>query len=467
VRRVTTTAALLGAAALAGCADVDVAPDFEEVQRSIVERTGESVRWWRDAEAADAAAAEVRSTLAHDLSADDAVRIALLNDRELQAAFEELGIGKADLVAAGRPKNPSLHTEIRFPGAPRSPFEVDVTQDFLELLLLPQRSAAAKADLEATRLRVTQTVLDVAARARAAFITYQSAEQLAARQRDAARAADAAADAARRLHAAGNVTDLALATESAHDAEARVELSLAESAATDARADVDARLGLWGADTGWRAAAELPPLPETEVDPAGLESLAVERRADLAAARAELEALAQRLGMSKWAAFQPGLNVTLHSEREPDGTNTVGPGLDLPIPIFDQGQPAQARAAAQMRQGEQRYAALAIAIRTEVRRARDRMAAARARAEYVRGVLLPLRASVVEQTQLEVNGMLAGIFQLLEAKRSEFEAGRRAIEAQRDYWLARTDLERAIGGRLPGRKDDATPHEPGRDGGNS
>ena len=179
-----------------GCADVDVAPT--STRCSAPSWSGrESVRWWR--RRGRRRPRRRSGTLAHDLTADDAVRIALLNDRELQAAFEELGIGKADLVAAGRPKNPALHTEIRFPGAPRAPFEVDVTQDFLELLLLPQRSAAAKAQFEATRLRVTQTVLDVAARARAAFITYQSAEQLAARQRDAARAADAAADAARRL----------------------------------------------------------------------------------------------------------------------------------------------------------------------------------------------------------------------------------------------------------------------------
>jgi len=128
---------------LAACATVDFEPDFDEVRHSVEERTGESVRWMRDAAAADAAEAEVRALLAQELTADDAVRIALLNDRELQAAFEELGIGKADLVAASRPRNPTLHTEIRFPGRPQAPFEIDVTQDILDLLLLPGRRDAA------------------------------------------------------------------------------------------------------------------------------------------------------------------------------------------------------------------------------------------------------------------------------------------------------------------------------------
>ena len=44
--------------------------------------------------------------------------------------------------------------------------------------------------------------------------------------------------------------------------------------------------------------------------------------------------------------------------------------------------------------------------------------------------------------------MLLGVFQLLEAKRGEIDAGRMYVEALRDYWIARAELERAIGGRL-------------------
>ena len=46
--------------------------------------------------------------LAQPLSMDDAVQLALLNNRGLQAAFFELGIGEADLVQAGRLPNPGF-----------------------------------------------------------------------------------------------------------------------------------------------------------------------------------------------------------------------------------------------------------------------------------------------------------------------------------------------------------------------
>jgi outer membrane protein, heavy metal efflux system len=59
--------------------------------------------------------------------------------------------------------------------------------------------------------------------------------------------------------------------------------------------------------------------------------------------------------------------------------------------------------------------------------------------------------------------MLLGGYQLNQAKQIEFEAYREYIEALRDYWIARSDLERAVGTRLmeptaaPDRKGDSKP----------
>ena len=44
--------------------------------------------------------------------------------------------------------------------------------------------------------------------------------------------------------------------------------------------------------------------------------------------------------------------------------------------------------------------------------------------------------------------MQIGIFQLLQAKREEIEAGREYVETLRDYWVARAELERVVGGTL-------------------
>jgi cobalt-zinc-cadmium efflux system outer membrane protein len=44
--------------------------------------------------------------------------------------------------------------------------------------------------------------------------------------------------------------------------------------------------------------------------------------------------------------------------------------------------------------------------------------------------------------------MLLGVFQLLAAKQAEVAAYREYIEAVRDYWVARSELERAVGAPL-------------------
>ena len=82
-----------------------------------------------------------------------------------------------------------------------------------------------------------------------------------------------------------------------------------------------------------------------------------------------------------------------------------------------------------------------------MRRARTPLAA-RARALHYRQTLLPLAARVVSESQREYNAMVIGVFQLLQAKRDEIETGRRYVEALTDYWVARTELERAVGGEL-------------------
>ena len=45
--------------------------------------------------------------------------------------------------------------------------------------------------------------------------------------------------------------------------------------------------------------------------------------------------------------------------------------------------------------------------------------------------------------------MLTGAFDLLLAKQQEFEAYQKYLEAIRDYWIIRADMQRSLGGRLP------------------
>ena len=434
-------------ALLVGCAAVDHRAGVAEVERMVAAR-GVSATTSAD----DGADVErtIDALLADELSVESAVRVALLNNRGLRALYEGLGVEEAELAQAGLLPNPILTANVRFGVGPSGTgAELGLVQNLISALQIPLRKRVAGAALERAKLEVADAVLKLAFDTRAAFFKEQGALQTLALRRTAEQAAGIAREIAERQHAAGNISDLELAAERARHEESKLELAGADATVAAQREDLNTLLGLWGRRTGWRIAASLPAVPDDDAPASGLETLAVAQRLDLEAARAgSLAALAQyRVGRFYGLAPQASLGVV--SEREIEGGIwSVGPALDVPIPVFDQSQAQLAGSAARVRASDERYAALAVAIRADVRRAHARLAAAQATARHYQTVVVPLAARLVEETQREYNAMLVGVFRLLQAKRDEIETRRRWVESATDYWIGRTELERAVGGAL-------------------
>jgi len=440
---------LWGTVALAGCAHVDPNPAFQELANTVHLRTGKRVQWNRgSAEDAEAQVA-VASLLSRPLSAGSAVQIALLNNHNLQATYEQLGIAQADLVEAGLLRNPIFTFERRFPG---QALEADLLKEFIDILLLPLRKRIAAAQFEVAKLRVGHEILSATAEVRGAFYQHQGNQQLVDLRKTVADATERAAETALKMHEAGNLRDLDLASEQATHAQAKIDLAKAQVNAVQSREKLNKLMGAFGTQTNWTVASRLSELPGSEVSTAQLELRAIQQRLDLAAARQQFIAEARARGIARAEAILQGAEVGAHYEHEIEGSvHSIGPSVNVPIPIFNQGQPASARASAKMRQAEQRYLALAADIRSDVRAARDKMLLSRRQVEYFKSTALPTRTRVTEESQLEYNAMQIGPFQLLQAKQEEVKTGADSVEALRDYWVARAELEKAVGGSLSGK----------------
>src|SRR5205814_9656300 len=228
-------------------------------------------------------------------------------------------------------------------------------------------------------------------------------------------------------------------------------LAKAQASAVASRERLNKLMGAFGAQTNWTVASRLSELPGNEVSTAQLESRAIQQRLDLAAARQQFVAEARTRGIARAEAILQGAQIGSHYEHEIEPRHSTGPSVSVPIPIFNQGQAAFARSSAQMRQAQQRYLALAADIRTDVRAARDKMLLSRRQVEYFKSTALPTRTRVTEESQLEYNAMQIGPFQLLQAKQEEVKTGADSVEALRDYWVARAELEKAVGGSLSGK----------------
>jgi len=98
----------------------------------------------------------------------------------------------------------------------------------------------------------------------------------------------------------------------------------------------------------------LPELPAQEIPADGVERRAIAQSLDLKLADGEIALAAKRLGITRPLGILSELELGAAAERETTGGWGVGPAFTLPIPIFSQGQPAVATAAAQLRQAEQK-----------------------------------------------------------------------------------------------------------------
>jgi cobalt-zinc-cadmium efflux system outer membrane protein len=450
-RRATWQTVLISVAvaSLTGCAGVQPREGFADVQPLVSERTAKHVAWYSAGPEDRAVAEQLTSLLAEALDADAAAQIALLNNRHLQATYEQLGIAQADLVQAGLLKNPVFSGDLKFPeGGGGTNVELGVAMDFLDVLYIPMRKSIAETALEGAKLRVTIAVMDVASEARTTFYALQAAEQILEMRETVLAASDASYELAKRINEAGNNTKLDLANERAMYEESKLNLAAAEAEASDLREHLTGLLGLWGNQTQFRTKSRLPELPAEELASQGLERRAIAQSLDLKLARSEITAAAKQLGVTKPLGVLSELEVGAVAERESEGGWSAGPSVSLPIPLFSQGQPAVATAEARLRQAQQSYFALAVDIRSGIRSAYKHMITARQRAEYYRNVVIPLRHSIVEESQKQYNAMQIGAFQLLEAKRDEVEAGREYVEALREYWLARAELDEILAGRF-------------------
>jgi len=324
------------------------------------------------------------------------------------------------------------------------------------VLTLPARRGIGARSFERAQLELAGKVLDVAGSVRTTYYRLVADAQAIELLRQVVEATEAAAELAERQVRAGTLPRREQALHQALYARAVLDLADAETQLGVDREGLNRLLGLWGPQTAWQLPDRLPEVPAAAPPLDGLEALAVTQRLDLAAARKHVEAATGSLELGRSTRFLSILGLGIVAERDGEGTWRKGPKLELGVPLFDAGQARVAGLEAELRRRAEALAGLAIAIRSQVREASQQLAAAQAAVAHYRSVLLPLTQQILEETQRLYNGMLIGVYDLLRAKQEQITTARDYIGALRRYWVARAELERALGGPVPGRSGAGT-----------
>ncbi len=451
----TLFARLLLISAIASCVPSRSAI-FGPVDREIAGRLGITATWSDSVDARVPSA--IKELLAKPLDRDAAIRIALATNRRLQAEYDRLGIAASEIASATvlAPLRVDLEYKLAR-GDKSSEAEVDVIQDVLALIQIPQRRSIARADLDASRARAVAATIQLVAQVEGAYIDVVAAQQELELRQTAFDAASASADIAERMHAAGNLPDLGLARERDQREQARVDLGRAQVAVEVRRETLNRVLGLTGDLTKWSVTARLPDLPAAQPALDTLERDAVAASLDIAAVRAEAESAAGRVGLARVRSVLPELGIGVSADRKA-GAWDVGPAIAIGLPLFDQGQGPRARANAELRRAQNLAIATAVDLRATARATRQRVLGAYAEAKHLFDVVLPNRQTVLNETLKQYNAMNASTFELLVARRDMVDGGRQYIDALRRFWRAAADARALARGAMPrtDAADDAT-----------
>jgi outer membrane protein TolC len=447
VRRLTVVAAT--ALFLTGCASFSEDGGFGKVSELTKERTGQSANWQRSAGETDTANARLAELLKQPLNADSVVQIALLNNRDLQASYAELGIAESDLVRSGRLANPSFSFG-RLSGNGIVEIDRAVLFDVLGLLTMPLAKQVEQRRFEQSQLQAAFETVGVAGEARKAFFEAVTAQQLVGYFGQVKEAADASNELAKRMAAAGNFNKLAQMREQSFYSDATAQLARAQHQALAARERLTRALALTGDQLGFTLPERLPGLPAAPAEPKDAEQTAMDKRLDVLMAKRATESTAKSLGLTQTTRFINVLHAGYQNKSSTGEQRSNGYEIELELPLFDFGSARMARAEATYMQSVNRTTQVAINARSEVRESYSAYRTAYDLARHYRDEVVPLRKRISDENVLRYNGMLASVFELLADSKDQIASVTGAVEALRDYWVAETNLQSALTGRSPG-----------------
>lgn len=433
-------------AVLAACTSVPADRGMSDVGALVATRDGVSM----PIPGAEEGNALVDGLLSQPITAESAVRVALLRNPAMQSVYARLGISNADLLEASRLSNPTLSVSGLVPNdgsAVRIGY--GLAQNFTDLLFLHAKTDIAAGELSRAKEIAAREIQTLNSDVTAAWYELVAAQQVASMRALVATAARTASDLAQRFFAAGNVTELDLLMQQSAATKADLDVEGAQAAAKTAHNKLNQLMGLPASMSEWHTTEQLPLPVAREDELATLRDLAMRYRLDLQAKDHELETMGKVHSLAERWRWLGVVNVGVEGERDNDGTHLIGPAISLQLPVFNQGQSSVLRTQAQLEQVQAERTHLQTEIDNAVTTAHGKVAESRSRTERYRSEQIPQREQIVARTQEYVNYMLVGVFDLVRVQQDEYDAYQAYLEALRDYWLARVDLSRTIGTRLP------------------
>jgi cobalt-zinc-cadmium efflux system outer membrane protein len=433
-----------------GCATVKTDQEWARLKKMASERFGQEIVWEQSEVEEQYIQNEISRLLTDGLSREDAVRIAFMNNRQLQSAFEAVGIFKSDLIQAGLLSNPSLDVLFRIPsGAGRISIEATGLFSFSDLWQIPFRKKVAAARTEAAILHTGQITIETAAEAKR---SYDAVYYLSIHEKETKvilKKFQEISDQVTLRKSFGFVSDQEVYLFKIMVFEAELEVARIQNELALGRAKLNRVMGLKPSQVNYELV-----LKEEHEWPANFPDLdtairhALDHRLEMQMAKFRILQGEKMLELERKYVFKHiGLGASY--EKDFEGTKGFGPALDIQIPLFDQNQAQIAKAQYKIRQERKNFQALKGQIQEEVEKDLEQIHLFQTRKQSFKEKIIPLRQKVLEYAEKWVHAMQLNRLYLLEAQRGLLQSNREYLEVIKEYQHALVDLELHLGGKLP------------------
>jgi cobalt-zinc-cadmium efflux system outer membrane protein len=434
---------------ISSCATVQTDQEWDRLQTDVQKRLGEMLHWEQEEKDKAAIIEKVDELLTNKLTREEAVQIALINNRDLQHTLEEIGIAKSDLIQAGLIHNPSLSAFFRLPtGGGGTNTEADGLISISDIWQIPFRKKVASANLEMTMLKVQQAVLDTARKAKQAYDSLYYLGHARTNMKQLLEKIKEISSEVQRRRDFGFLTELDIYLAQIVETETEIALHQVESAHFQAKAHHDRVLGLGPDHVAYELAEEstdqLPEIPNVEQALA----YAFNQRLDIQIEQLRIAEAERKLQLEKTRILKE-VSIGVSYEREVEGDEVIGPGIDIQLPIFDQNQAQIAKSRFMLRRARRKLQALEGRVREEIIKDVDRINLQHKRCRLLKEKIIPLRKDALTYAEKWVGAMQLNRLYLLETQKGLLESELEYLEAKRELSRALWDLELHLGGRLP------------------
>ena len=381
---------------------------------------------------------QVQGLLLHPLTLDTAVEIAVLNNKSLQAELFALGVSASELQQASQLPNPAIMLTRNVSDGNYST-ELEFGFNILSLLTLPKVRQLETNRFEQARLVSAQRIAGIIADTRHAYWNAVAAQEVLRYIEQVYTTTEAGAELAKRMLQAGNFSKLDYLREQGLLTEATLNLVKARQLAYNSKAALQQQLGLWQESERLVLPDRLPEIPAELIEWRSVIQGGLDQRLDIRLAKLKLELVAQNAGLTKATRFINAFELEVGGNLQDSSERSYKAVLELPL--FDWGTYRVKKAEYQYKQAFNEAFATGVSARSELTTSYHNYASSHELAQHYKNAMLPIQQQIAEENQLRYNGMFISVFELIADARNQINAVTGYVNATRDYWLAKSQLD--------------------------